>query len=54
MDSFDRFFEFMKRSNRVSPTVAWETANVLQVTAIKMTILINIHVVSELIIEFHE
>lgn len=32
MESFDRFFEFVRRSNAVSPTVALETANALQVS----------------------
>ena len=31
MESCDRFFEFMKRSNAVSPTIALETATALQV-----------------------
>lgn len=30
MESFNRFLEFMKRSNSVSPTVAFETATALQ------------------------
>lgn len=31
MESFDHVFEFVKRSNAVSPTVTLETANALQV-----------------------
>ena len=31
MESYERFLEFVKRSNAVSPTVAMETANALQV-----------------------
>jgi vacuolar protein sorting-associated protein 13A/C len=31
MESCDRFLEFVKRSNAVSPTIALETATVLQV-----------------------
>lgn len=31
MESFDRFFEFIKRSTAVSPTIALETATALQV-----------------------
>lgn len=31
MESCDRFLEFIKRSNAVSPTIALETANALQV-----------------------
>ena len=29
--SYDRFLEFIKRSNAISPTVAFETATALQV-----------------------
>ncbi|KAJ8767440.1 hypothetical protein K2173_017484 [Erythroxylum novogranatense] len=35
--SFDRFFEFVKRSNAFSPTVALETANALQMKIEKVT-----------------
>lgn len=31
MESIERIFEFLKRSNAVSPTVASETATALQV-----------------------
>lgn len=31
MESYDRFFDFLKRSKAISPTVALETATVLQV-----------------------
>lgn len=31
MESYERFMEFLKRSNAVSPTVAMETATALQV-----------------------
>lgn len=31
MKSFDKFFEFIKRSNAISPTIALETATALQV-----------------------
>lgn len=31
MESYDRFFEFLKRSKAVSPAVALETATALQV-----------------------
>ncbi|CAI0626123.1 unnamed protein product [Linum tenue] len=37
MESLDRVFEFMKRSNAVSPTVALETANALQMKIEKVT-----------------
>ncbi|XP_048235070.1 uncharacterized protein LOC8261314 isoform X2 [Ricinus communis] len=37
MESFDHFFEFIKRSNAVSPTVALETANALQMKIEKVT-----------------
>ncbi|CAK7326271.1 unnamed protein product [Dovyalis caffra] len=37
MESFDHFFEFVRRSNAVSPTVALETANVLQMKLEKVT-----------------
>ncbi|KAJ6768459.1 hypothetical protein OIU74_022180, partial [Salix koriyanagi] len=37
MESFDRFFEFVRRSNAVSPTVALETANALQMKIEKVT-----------------
>ncbi|KAL5782083.1 hypothetical protein ACOSP7_007112 [Xanthoceras sorbifolium] len=37
MESCDRFFEFVKRSNAVSPTVAWETATALQTKIEKVT-----------------
>ncbi|CAN1281796.1 Intermembrane lipid transfer protein vps13A [Linum perenne] len=37
MESLDRVFEFMKRSNAVSPTVALETANALQMKLEKVT-----------------
>ncbi|XP_050216889.1 uncharacterized protein LOC126667840 isoform X2 [Mercurialis annua] len=37
MESFDHFFEFVKRSNAVSPTVALETANALQMKIEKVT-----------------
>ncbi|XP_065863891.1 uncharacterized protein [Euphorbia lathyris] len=37
MESFDRFFEFVKRSNAVSPIVALETANALQTKIEKVT-----------------
>ncbi|KAF3970469.1 hypothetical protein CMV_005848 [Castanea mollissima] len=37
MESCDRFLEFLKRSNAVSPTVAWETATVLQMKIEKVT-----------------
>ncbi|CAN4121397.1 unnamed protein product [Withania somnifera] len=36
-ETYDRFLEFMKRSNAVSPTVALETATVLQKNIEKMT-----------------
>lgn len=36
-ETYDRFLEFMKRSNAVSPTVALETATVLQNKIEKMT-----------------
>lgn len=32
MESYNRFIEFVRRSNAVSPTVALETAAALQVT----------------------
>lgn len=31
MESYDRFLDFVKRSNAISPTVALETATALQV-----------------------
>ncbi|MCD7461319.1 hypothetical protein HAX54_045889 [Datura stramonium] len=37
-ETYDRFVEFMKRSNAVSPTVALETATVLQKNIEKMTL----------------
>lgn len=37
MESFDRFFEFVKRSNAVSPALAMETATVLQMKIEKVT-----------------
>ncbi|KAK1591812.1 hypothetical protein Q3G72_014066 [Acer saccharum] len=37
MESCDRFFEFVKRSSAVSPTVAWETATALQTKIEKVT-----------------
>lgn len=37
MESYDRFFEFVKRSNAVSPTVALETATALQMKIEKVT-----------------
>ncbi|GKV06822.1 hypothetical protein SLEP1_g18658 [Rubroshorea leprosula] len=37
VESFDRFFEFVKRSNAVSPTVAMETATALQMKIEKVT-----------------
>ncbi|KAJ0034329.1 hypothetical protein Pint_24264 [Pistacia integerrima] len=37
MESFDRFFEFIKRSNAVSPTIALETATALQMKIEKVT-----------------
>ncbi|KAK8499441.1 hypothetical protein V6N12_012495 [Hibiscus sabdariffa] len=37
MESCDRFFEFVKRSNAVSPTVALETATALQTRMEKVT-----------------
>ncbi|KAF3669670.1 hypothetical protein FXO38_07472 [Capsicum annuum] len=36
-ETYDRFLEFMKRSNAVSPTIALETATVLQKNIEKMT-----------------
>jgi vacuolar protein sorting-associated protein 13A/C len=32
MVSYDRFLEFVKRSNAISPTITMETATALQVT----------------------
>ncbi|KAF5752107.1 hypothetical protein HS088_TW01G00014 [Tripterygium wilfordii] len=37
MESFDRFSDFVRRSNAVSPTVALETANALQMRIEKVT-----------------
>ncbi|KAF9594340.1 hypothetical protein IFM89_030469 [Coptis chinensis] len=37
MESYDRFIEFVKRSNAVSPTVALETATALQMKIEKVT-----------------
>ncbi|XP_058093613.1 uncharacterized protein LOC131239768 [Magnolia sinica] len=37
MESYDRFLEFVKRSNAVSPTVALETATALQMKIEKVT-----------------
>ncbi|KAH9684016.1 C2 domain-containing protein [Citrus sinensis] len=37
MESCDRFLEFIKRSNAVSPTIALETANALQMKIEKVT-----------------
>ncbi|XP_047337153.1 uncharacterized protein LOC124940662 [Impatiens glandulifera] len=37
MDSYDRFLEFVKRSNAISPTIALETAAVLQNKIEKVT-----------------
>ncbi|KAL6002801.1 hypothetical protein ACLOJK_023023 [Asimina triloba] len=37
MESIDRFLEFLKRSNAVSPTVALETATALQIKIEKVT-----------------
>ncbi|KAJ4843890.1 hypothetical protein Tsubulata_025940 [Turnera subulata] len=37
MESFERYFEFVRRSNAVSPTVALETANALQTKFEKVT-----------------
>lgn len=37
MESYERFLEFVKRSNAVSPTVAMETANVLQMKIEQVT-----------------
>lgn len=34
IESYNRFLEFVKRSNAVSPTVALETATALQVNAL--------------------
>lgn len=34
MESYNRFLEFVKRSNAVSPIVALETATALQVNAV--------------------
>ncbi|XP_044485071.1 uncharacterized protein LOC123210663 isoform X2 [Mangifera indica] len=37
MKSFDKFFEFIKRSNAISPTIALETATALQMKFEKVT-----------------